>query len=503
VKRTGDATKSIPVQRDNRATARLVRELEQIPFASRRGSPLMKLCAAGAEYGWRQLERTAPKSLLQHLSAKARSSLRRHLQRTLVQITGPCLELEWESFMLAVESLGLGHVSASESTERMFLRERPSYRLGSLFRRFPVLSQLWSLAISQWREHIAELLDRIPKDREAISRVFLNDRPLGPLKNIQPGLSDPHQGGRSVTLLEFECGRIIYKPRSGRSEAAWFELLQWMNKQGFAPKLRAARVLERRSYSWMEYVEAASCEDLAAVQRFYQRLGGMIAAAYLLKAVDCHRENVIAAGEYPVLVDVDALWHVSPLTKTQSLADVLYRTGFFPNTRRRSLQSRSSVLGWSRTGEHLARVKGRPVVASDYAKDILGGFSRGWRCLMGTPARRADFRKRLGRIRAHPRRWIYLATEKYAAIRKASVSPTALQSNAAREALLKRLSSRSSVSPAVRRAESRAFRQLDLPYFARKTAETMPADSHSVPSEIAEAIRNALLATRASSGKET
>ena len=485
------------MQPDSRAAARLLRELGEIPFTSRRGSPLSKLCAAGADYGWRQVERTAQKSVLRQVSARARASLRRHLQRTLAQITGPCLELEWKSFVLAMESLGLGQVSASKSTERMFLRERPSYRLGSLFRRFPVLAQLWSLAICQWREQIDELLDRIRKDRGTISSVFLNDRPIGPIKNIQPGLSDPHQGGRSVTLLEFEQGRIIYKPRSGRSEAAWFELLQWMNDHGFAPKLRAARVLERRSYSWMEYVEAASCNDLAAVRRFYQRLGGMIAAAYLLKAVDCHRENVIAVGEYPILVDVDALWHVSPLTKTQSLGDILYRTGFFPNSRRRSLQSRSSVLGWSRTGRHLARVKGRPVVASEYTEEILLGFSRGWECLMGTAARRAAFAKRLRHIRARSRRWIYLATEKYVAIRKASVGPAALQSSAAREALLKRLSSsRSSVSRSVSHAEIKALRQLDLPYFRRKTNEAMPADSRTVPTEITEAIRTALLNTR-------
>ena len=491
------------MQPDNRAAARLVRELEQIRFTSRRGSPLSKLCAAGAEYGWHGIERTMRKPLLQQLSAKSRASLRRHLERTLARITAPCLELEWKSFILAMESLGLGPVLPSESTERMFLRERPSYRLGSLFRRFPVLPRLWSLAICQWREHIVELLDRIRKDHEAISRAFFNDGPIGRLKNIQPGLSDPHHGGRSVTLLDFERGRIVYKPRSGRSEAAWFELLQWMNNHGFAPKLRAARVLERHSYSWMEYAEAASCKDQAAVKRFYERLGGMIAAAYLLKAVDCHRENVIAAGEYPIVVDVDALWHVSPLTKTQSLADVLYRTGFFPNSRRRSLQSRSSVLGWGRTGKHLARVEGRPVVASEHIEEVVRGLCRGWECLVGTPARRAAFGKKLRRIRAHPRRWIYLATEKYMAIRKASISPAALQSDAAREALLERLSSRSSVNHAVRHAEIKALRQLDLPYFLRKTDEPMPADSRTAPSEITEAIRSALLDSGGGSGKES
>jgi lantibiotic modifying enzyme len=495
VKRIGDAIRSFPAHSENRVAARLVRELEQIAFPSRRGSSLRKLCAAGAEYGWRELERTTEKAPLQKISARARTSLRRHLQRTLEHITAPCLELEWKSFILAMQSLGLAHAS-SESTERMFLREQPSYRLGLLFRRFPVLAHLWALAIGQWRDHIVEVCERMRKDSEAISRLFFNDRPLGRIKNMRPGLSDPHHGGRSVTFLQFECGRIIYKPRSGRSEAAWFDLLQWMNGHGFAPKLRAARVLERRSHSWMEHVEARSCNDQAAVRRFYERLGGMIAAAYLLKAVDCHRENLIAAGEYPFLVDVDALWHVSSVTKTQSLVVVLYRTGFFPNSRRRSLQSRSSVLGWGRSGKHLARIQGQPVVPGDYAKEIVRGFSRGWECLIGTSARRIVFRTRLRQIRARPRRWIYLATEKYAAMRNASVGPAALQSEAAREAVMKRLSSRSSVSRAISRAEINALRQLDLPYFVKKTTEAMPPDSRAVPAELTEAIRTALLHPR-------
>jgi lantibiotic modifying enzyme len=394
-----------------------------------------------------------------------------------------------------MESLGFGQGSA-EVTQRMFLRERPSYRLGSLFQKFPVLARLWILAIDQWRNHIAEILNRIRKDRNAISRCFFERRPLGLIRDMRPGLSDPHRGGRSVTLVEFDSGRVIYKPRSGWSETMWFDLLAWMNRHGFSPKLRIARILERSSYSWMQFVEATSCKDQAEVRRFYERLGSMIAVAYLLKAVDCHRENVIAAGEHPVLVDVDALWHVSPLTKTQSLTAVLYRTGFFPGSKRRSLQSRSSVLGYAATGKHVARIKGRPEIAGDYAKEIVRGFSEAWRCLVGTARRRGAFQKALRQIWSQRRRWIYLATETYAAILGGALNPQALQSEAAREAVIKRLCSRRSVKRAIVQAEIKALRQLDLPYFVRKTAEPMPADRSTVPAELIQAIRRTLPSTR-------
>ena len=132
-------------------------------------------------------------------------------------------------------------------------------------------------------------------------------------------------------------------------------------------------------------------------------------------------------------------------------------------------------------------------MARGYTKEIIRGFSEAWHCLVGTPARRAAFLKKLSAIRGQPRRWIYLATEKYARILRSSVAPSALQSKLTREALIKRLCSRGSVSAAVIQSEIKALKQLDLPYFVRETAESMPADKSAVPSELIQAIRNTLL----------
>jgi class II lanthipeptide synthase len=479
---------------------RMLVALSELEFKAGKGTPLRKLCSAGVEYGWKRLAEVVEADSLARTTARARTSLRRHLQWTLEWITRPSLELEWKSFVLAMNSLGLSG-SNRQVEERMFLRDRPSHRLFALFKKFPILARLWSLAICHWHGHIGEVLARSVTDSSAIARSFFDKVPTGRINDLRLGLSDPHDGGRSVTLVEFEGGRVIYKPRSGASESVWFELLGWMNRHGFQPELRAARVLQGKSYYWMEYVAATTCQNQAAVRRFYARVGGMIAVAYLLKAVDCHRENIIAAGEYPVLVDIDALWHVSPLTKTQSPATVLYRTGFFPSSKRRSLQSRSSVLGFASAGKHLARIAGRPVEPSDYTREIISGFSRAWVCLMGTSRRRSFLLKKVRQVRRRPRRWIYLATEKYAAILHASLSPSVLKSEERRKALIARLCSRSSVKPALIRAEIRALLRLDLPYFVRQTSERMPADKIEMPLELAEAIQTALLSIRKRASK--
>jgi hypothetical protein len=49
----------------------------------------------------------------------------------------------------------------------------------------------------------------------------------------------------------------------------------------------------------------------------------------------------------------------------------------------------------------------------------------------------------------------------------------------------------------VSHSEIKALRQLDLPYFVRRTAGAMPSDESIAPAEITDAIRSALLGSRA------
>jgi lantibiotic modifying enzyme len=269
-----------------------------------------------------------------------------------------------------------------------------------------------------------------------------------------------------------------------------------MNRHGFQPKLRAARVLRRKDYCWMEYVQCASTGSEAAARRFYERMGGIIAAAHLLRAVDCHRDNLIASGEHPVLVDVDALWHVSPLTRTESSAELLFRTGFFPNANPGSLQSRSSALAPAPTGTHVARLAGRPLKPGRYRRDLARGFAKAWHCILATRKARQAFARQLRRIRSTERRWMYWATETYAAISHASVQPPALRLGRERELLIRQRCTRETVSPVVVEAEIRALRQLDIPYFVGRSKQSLPLDGGTVPPELIKALYAALLGPR-------
>ncbi len=433
----------------------MLHALGELEFSSRRSSPLQKVCEVGSQYGLRRLERTVSSELLSLLCPIAKRRLKDNLQRLLTRATRPSFALELNAFRRAFEAIYSEKGTATrELIERSFFEKPPYHRLIS---------------------------------------PFFAARPVDKIADIRPGLSDPHNKGRSVMLLQCHAGSIIYKPRSGDGEREWFSFIRYLNARCLRPKLRPARVLRRDGYCWMEEIRFASCKNHAAARRFYERLGGMIAAAYLLRATDCHRDNVIASGEYPVLVDAETLWHVTRKTQIQSPRDALYETGFFPRSNRRSSwQYRSSVLGKTTTGQHIPRIGGKPLSAARYKGEIVNGFRSAWDCVLENEKGRAAFVRWVRRFRAVERRWIYWSTANYDRIRRASIQPTALRSGIERDILIARSCARSAVSPALIRAEIDALKRLDIPYFTRKIEQGSFYDERDALPDVIKVLRRAV-----------
>ncbi len=112
-----------------------------------------------------------------------------------------------------------------------------------------------------------------------------------------------------MLVARFDSGlRIVYKPRSLAADLHFQHLLGWVGARADLT-FRDAAILDRGTHGWMEFVTPASCESSDGVARFYERQGGHLAVLHLFNGSDLHCENVIAAGELPMLVDVEALFH--------------------------------------------------------------------------------------------------------------------------------------------------------------------------------------------------
>ena len=174
---------------------------------------------------------------------------------------------------------------------------------------YPVFGRLLAVQSDQWVSYLTELTDRLRADRAALADRFGDGR-LGPLVGVEPLADDTHGDGQAVAKLSFDCGTtVVYKPRSVEAGERFYGLLTDLNEHCSVPSFAAPAYLDRGSYGWMEWVPDEGCGDEAAVERYYERAGALVAVAYLTEFTDCHHENLVAAGERPTLVDAETVFH--------------------------------------------------------------------------------------------------------------------------------------------------------------------------------------------------
>lgn len=192
-----------------------------------------------------------------------------------------------------------------------------------ILREYPVLAQQLVRRGEHWLASSLTFLRRLSEDWAAIREVFAAEADPGTLAGIQAHLGDTHRGGRSVLVASFSSGlRIVYKPRSLAIDRHFQEFLKWINDRTGEITFRTLTLLDQETHGWIEFVNAGECASMDGVRRFYERQGGYLAILYLLNGGDFHCDNVIASGEHPILVDVEALFHGSVVANAPGIFGV-------------------------------------------------------------------------------------------------------------------------------------------------------------------------------------
>ena len=180
--------------------------------------------------------------------------------------------------------------------------------INGLFRKYPELERCVKERITFTIEYILEILSHFQQDQAKImEKICKKDghRIVG----IKGGFSDCHLRGRQVVYIFLDNGeQILYKPHSLKNEEIFAEVLQWVSAKT-GEKQKKIRILSRKDYGWSEYIEQRECQSLREVKLFYCRLGIQLCVAYILGTNDLHCENLVAFGEYPVLVDLETISH--------------------------------------------------------------------------------------------------------------------------------------------------------------------------------------------------
>ena len=258
---------------------------------------------------------------------------------------------------------------------------------------------------------------------EIKSKIFDTNEDIK-IKRIRTALGDSHKNGRTVSIINFtDESKVIFKPRSLELENGFNKFIDYLNKKSRKKEdeLYKIKIIDGDDYGFCEFIEHNDCSNYKDAEVFYYRTGRLLGALFALNAKDIHHENIIAMGNQPVVIDLEALFHcdVTPMDRVffksietaQKIIDSsVYSIGFLPQKITSPYDNESSeyvdvsgfggeenqkapfkafkvvnggtdemkiekVEGFIESQNNNPRVNGRIIKSEDYIDKIKEGFS--------------------------------------------------------------------------------------------------------------------------------
>ncbi len=392
---------------------------------------------------------------------------------------------------------------------RAFIEAMRGGKMIAFFQKYSVIARLMSVSIEHWIDEKAEFLGRLAEDLPLLETTF--GAKLAQVTEIQLDLSEPHNRRRSVTGVTFAGGRtMIYKPRGMGMEAGFFQLLHWCNQQPNLLPLQLCKVIDRDTHGWMEFIHHQPCNSTTEAGNYYERAGMLLALLYILRGNDCHEENIISAGEQPILIDLETLFNprvrvaeeqrgalssieerffdsvlqcgllprwestggiledVSGLGGTDINTPLRYKKWEMVNTDEMKL---SYELKTQKPLKNTLWLQGKRLSPSDYSNRLLEGFEKMYRCLQYNShvLTRGDGPLKL--FAGRDIRFLFRPSDIYGQLLIKTIAPRLLQEGIDRsiefEALAR--SFPDSAPRAVLAGEIESLERMDVPFFIANT----------------------------------
>ena len=372
--------------------------------------------------------------------------------------------------------------------------------VGELFRSFPALKACVKKKLKYMTAYYREIVDYFYKDREEIRRRLCPQATR--ITKISGNFSDVHNDGRQVLRIELDntC-ELFYKPHSMENEEKYSGLLRWLSEKTGIGQLEYS-FLSYDDHSWCSIVDYKACHSQTQLENYYIRMGVHIFLTYFLGTKDLHYENIIASGEYPVLIDLETLVHVRYNSERNTAKEeiiyqlsqsVLY-SGLLPfyhwNKDGNGIDS-SGIRGSggqkypfkipviakagtsdmnieyrylvSKKAQNLATVEGDFYEPGLYKEQILDGFMSAYKEAM---AHRDEFGSLLKELEQTKSRYLTADTQRYSMLLSGSYHPRLLVKNGEREKFLDLLwQGRSTSDETMVKSEMTSLMNGDIPYF--------------------------------------
>lgn len=384
---------------------------------------------------------------------------------------------------------------------KMFL-ERPAYRQ-ELYEAYPGLYEGLSQVMEDFVHNINDLLDRFTEDREALNQKLYPGNPCREIRRIGGGSSDGHRHGKRVLLLELDNGeKLVYKPRNMSVDEAYEVFLQWVF-ENIDMTCWWYRVWDRGEYGWCQWVSSFPCVSREELSRYYYRNGVLLCVSYLLGSEDMHFENLIAHGEYPVIVDLEMAVGSRGTIRTEGMSyterfyqESVLQTGILPlytwneegegvnvgavngqggqlipvvmpvvaepGTVKMHIEYRRPRMG---EGKNLATLHGEFIEPYEFLEEILEGFEKAYSFLS---RQRQKTLKMLGLFQNVRARYLVRDTQQYSMLQMTLGHPDLLARNPDRRSVwsvLERGMGHEETTQWIQEQEKRELLVWDVPYF--------------------------------------
>lgn len=249
--------------------------------------------------------------------------------------------LMFEMYICKKENILKGNDEKEEYIDynERFLKSKEYVK--ELFEIYPCIERLIFESIHNLTTNYTNIIKNLERDHDLIVEKICDGIDFDKVVNIHTDISDSHKRGNTVCILDLDNGiKVVYKPRSLKVEDSYQRFLKYVSK-GCKYDMGYFKVVDCGEYGWEEFISYKTCSRKDEIERYYYRFGVLIFCNYILNTNDLHEENLIASGEYPIIIDAETILDNkrkrSFNTSTETINDILHESvlysGLLPHYR--------------------------------------------------------------------------------------------------------------------------------------------------------------------------
>lgn len=174
------------------------------------------------------------------------------------------------------------------------------------FLEYPTLSRLLAERIIYAMDNLQIIIDSFYNYRYEVTKIFGIRLPFA-INAIESHKGDSHNRGKATTILKINNITLVYKFRSNDILNKYNTLLSLLEKNN--PDFKSYKILHivGKDFCIEEFIENENCMNENDIVEYYKNYGHLVALTYWLGSSDLHKENLIAKGSYPVIIDLETL----------------------------------------------------------------------------------------------------------------------------------------------------------------------------------------------------